>query len=703
MRSILSALTLGTAVLVAACAGNSPGNPPGDDDQTGDDDGTNPPDPTGDAGGDPQDHPDAGNVPEGPPDEPIDFANNLFASPAPPGQLKPSEAPQIIVFGWDDCAFTGDDPRDSSANDNGMNFVARTFGGLAANPNGSKASVSFYQNGAYLPNSEQGGPWGSETNLMLAAGQELLAKGFEVGNHTFDHLETNGTWGKIPAAFRMGSGGGWTEAVGTILDEATWHNLVIKFNGDFLKQTYGLSENLHGFRAPRLEINDKGLQAMKALGYEYDANMEEGMQESYVTAITKAGADTRGFNWVVWPYTLDNGSPGAWQSQDFDEKHYLKDFPAGLWEVPVYMAYLPDDGLQQTIATRMKHEITMEDTSWIGDRVREITAFDFNTFLYARLKKDEWVKMMKWTFLTRYHGNRAPITFGAHPEEYSSRYDNEVLHQANNTDFLDVLSYTTYAQRKAAVKEFVNWVKQNYASDVYFMSGKQLVQFMKTPFDKHGTAVPADELASPAANDFFRRYPEWQVDKDELGSDATIHLEDRNTMTIDFKVGRKNEAMEQYPFVDVATMFPAGSLSGVSHIDIVYETSAPFRIRLLTDEVSASAPLPMQVLLAGVGGERVARIRIKDFSPDPYADPEKVGSAGLVDNAYLGKVLGLAFESASTKDNTSFTVKIKQIHFHGLSGASGKVSFVQKPTRVRTHRPRSTAGSSVKWPAHREL
>jgi hypothetical protein len=109
------------------------------------------------------------------PDEgPIDFTDNLLASPMPPGALDPADAPMIIVFGWDDCAFTGDHPGDGGAQDNGMNFIARTFGDIV-NPDGSQGSVSFYQNGAYLPNSESGGPWGSETNLMLAAGQELLA------------------------------------------------------------------------------------------------------------------------------------------------------------------------------------------------------------------------------------------------------------------------------------------------------------------------------------------------------------------------------------------------------------------------------------------------------------------------------------------------------------------------------------------------
>ena len=683
-----------------ACPGGSPGGPGDDDDDvmTPDAD-PNAPDADPNAPDADPNAPDAGPIDDGPPDEPIDFSNNLFPSPAPPGSLTPANAPQIIVFGWDDCAFTGDHPGDAAENDNGMNFIAKTFGAIT-NPNGKKAGITFYQNGAYLPNGEPGGPWGSETNLMLAAGQELVALGFEVGNHTFDHLEINGTWGKIPSQYKMGSLGGWTASVGTLLDEATWKNVVIGINGTLLKTSYGLSGNVSGFRAPRLEINDDGLNAAKALGYQHDTNMEEGQQWEYVSAVTRPGTDTAGFDWVTWPYTLDNGSPGVWQTQDFGEKAYIENFPKGLWEVPVYMLYVPDDGLQATIATRMKTEITMEDTSWIGDKVREITAFDFNTFLYARLKQAEWVKIMKWTFLTRYNGNRAPMTFGAHPEEFSARYDTEVLSQANNADFQDVLTYNTYKQRKAAVKEFIAWVKANYPNDVYFMSGKQLVEFMKAPHDRTGSPVAADALASPAVNNFFQRYPTFVVNKDTLGSNATFTVHDRNTMTIDFHVGKINEADELYPFVDVSTYFAAGTFTNVSHIDIVYEASAPFRIRLLTEE--ASGKLSMQVLLAGVGGERVARIRSKDFAPDNYADPTAILAAKLVDSDYLSKVVGISFESASTKDNRDFQVKIKQIHVHGLaSGVQGPVSY-SLPVRAQELRKPTGRGSSVKWPAHAE-
>ncbi len=642
----------------------------------------------------------------------LSLENNLFPSPMPPGNLAPKDAPQIIVFGWDDCMFTGDHASDlAKGSDNGMNFIEQTFGPMT-NPDGSDVHVSFYENGAYLPNSEVGGPWGSETNLTVAAGRALIAQGFELGNHTFDHLEINATWGKIPDAFHKGSLGGWTDRAGTLMDKATWMTPVISFNDEFLKQSYGVSE-IFGFRAPRLEINDAGLQALVESGYLYDVNMEEGNQWEYVTAAVKPGTDAKGFKWVVWPHTLDNGSPGVWQSQDFGEKDYLKEFPTGLWESPVYMLYVPDNGLQETIATRMKLEITSENTDWVGEKVREMTAFDFNTFLYARLTKDEWVEIMKYNFLLRYNGNRAPLTFGAHPAEFSWRYDNEViLKQAGNEDFRDVLKYNTYQDRKDAVVEFIQWVKTNYPNDVYFMSNKELIDYMQEPFDKDGNPVGADALATPTVTDFLDLAGDWEVAKDALGSNASVAITGPDTMTIDFTVGTNSG--DSYAFVDVATYFAKGTFTNVSHIDIVYVSEAPFRVRLLTEE---NGPAALQALLAGVGGERTARIRVKDFRPDPYLNADAIAAAGFVNSTYLSEVIGLGIESASTEDSSSFKVDIKKIVVHGLDTAalaSGTAFSPESPStsarrlrrlrqmRQMRQKPTLSSGSSVFWPGHRE-
>ena len=114
--------------------------------------------------------------------------------------------------------------------------------------------------------------------------------------------------------------------------------------------------------------------------------------------------------------------------------------------------------------------------------------------------------------------------------------------------------------------------------------------------------------------------------------------------------------------MDIATSFAEGALTNVSHIDIKYEAEEPFRIRLIS-----GSGLSMQVLLAGVGGERIARIRMKDFRPDPYADANGILSQGFVDENYLAQVNGISIENAATTGNLTYNVKIKRIIFHGMS------------------------------------
>ncbi len=506
--------------------------------------------------------------------------------------------------------------------------------------------------------------------------------------------------------WKTGSLGGWAAHVGTLMDLASWKDPVIAVNDAVLKAAYGVAK-IEGFRAPRLEVNENGLNALVDLGYRYDVNMEEGHQWNYVAAAVADGADTEGFDWVVWPYTLDNGSPGVWQSQDFGEKAYLNNYPRGMWESPVYMPYIPDNGLQEKLAERMKKEITSEPTDWIGDKIREVTAFDFNTFLYARMTKSEWVEVMKYNFKLRYNGNRAPMTFGAHPAEFSARYDKEViLLQTGNEDFHDVLDYNTFQDRKDAMREFVLWVQSEYADDAYMISNGELIDYMEAPWDKDRNPVPADELAAPRCSKLFTLLGDWVVNKDDVGSDAQVTVVDKNTMDVDFTIGKSDDAAAKYTFVDAATYFQKGAFAGVSHIDIVYETGAPFRVRLLPEE-SDTSTLSMQALVAGVGGERVVRIRVKDFRPDPYADPVAIAKASFVDSDYLGKVAGLSFESASTKDEVSFTLKIKQIIVHGLAD-DDVIPFEAQPSspvrkREQHGRPgRRPLGSGAYWTGHPE-
>jgi len=116
--------------------------------------------------------------------------------------------------------------------------------------------------------------------------------------------------------------------------------------------------------------------------------------------------------------------------------------------------------------------------------------------------------------------------------------------------------------------------------------------------------------------------------------------------------------------VNVAAGITQGALAGVSHIDIKYTTEVPFRIRLLTSDGSPE----MTVLLGGVGQDRTARIRIKDFFLPPDANAAQVAKAVQVDATYMAKVSGIAFESAANQVTgaKSFTTTIEQLTLHGV-------------------------------------
>ena len=647
------------------------GGNPGNDSGSGDDDGgVVVPPPPATCGGPASDSPAT----------PLDFSNNLLASPSPPGDLTPQNAPQIVVFGWDDI--------ESAA---AITFLNSLLQGIK-NPNGSPASCTVNPNSCYGEGYNQTAMYACGDGSLAAARSTVLSAGYELGNHTFDHLENyqhqqaSGTWTGpdswpgIPAKYKDATNGGWafdpttTLGPGVSIDEATWKT-VIQSNDTELKKIYGTaSTTIRGFRAPRLEINDNGLNAMKSVGYQYDQDLEETLPDGFVDAAVNADTDgaKAGINWFAWPYTLDNGSPGVWTQQTGGDASYVQNFPIGLWEVPVYEVYVPaKDGT--TIATQMaaadkdcilpttnappgpgEHCYLSDGEALPGSSIKEITGFDFNVFVYARMTPDQWTDTMKHTFLLHYYGDRAPVTYGAHPVEYTQPYDDYTLEtQANNYGYRDVIKYSTYDKRQAALINFVKWIASDPAlsKDTYFMSAGQLVDYMKKPFDKTGKAVAADAVASPDSNGLFTR-ASW------TSSGATLKANSGNSATITFAVKNTDDS------VNVAAGITQGALAGVSHIDIKYTSQVPFRIRLLTSDGSPE----MTVLLGGVGQDRTARIRIKDFFLPPDASAAQVAKAVQVDATYMAKVSGIAFESAANQVTgaKTFTTTIEQLTLHGV-------------------------------------
>jgi hypothetical protein len=559
-------------------------------------------------------------------------------------------------------------------------FVNELIGGIT-NPDGKKGSTTLNPNACYgYPQAYQCGD-----SSLTQVKDMVTANGFDFGNHTIDHLESVSTWSGIPAKYKDPNTGSWKQTPdgnfgpGVLMDQATWES-ILAVNEKELKGLYP-SITIAGFRAPRLELNDAGLNALKKLNY-YDEDLEETMPEGHVDAATQVDTDAKkGFNWIPYPYTLDHGSPGIWQQQWDGDKPWVINYPQGVWEVPVYMLHVPaKNNLGKTLADVMlaadkdctfpgevppdmrKHCYLGEGEVSPGDIIKEVTGFDFNTFIYGRMTKDQFLTVMKHSFLLRFYGNRAPLTYGMHPIEYTAPYDTFTLGmQANNYGYRNVLKYSTYPQRQAAMREFVQWVKADpvLSKETFFLSGAQLVDYMKNPFDKTGKKVAADAVAMPDSNGVFTRL-KWATDH------ATITAMDGNSADVVFDVGPADG-----PPVGVSAGVTPGSLKNVSHIDIKYTSDVPFRVRLLTGDADTPS---VTALLGGVGTvDRVARIRVKDFFVGPEAPAAVAKAAPLVDAAYMAKVTGIAIESAHTAitgGNKKFTTHIKQLTLHGVATAA---------------------------------
>jgi hypothetical protein len=214
------------------------------------------------------------------------------------------------------------------------------------------------------------------------------------------------------------------------------------------------------------------------------------------------------------------------------------------------------------------------------------------------------------------------------------------------------------------MKEFLTWISDNYKNDVYFMSSKDLVEYMKNPFDKTGNPVSKDEIHTPTCTRFFNLVGDLVLDRDQLGSDVSYVKNSGSSITVDFTIGTNDEVNGNYVYASVSGYFKKGAMQNVSHIDIEYEAEQPVRIVLVPD--TGSAVLPLEVLLAGIGGPRKARIRMKDFGPSPYQPAAEIEGQDFVDEDYLKEIVGITFDSATTEDQLNHQFKINKLLFRGM-------------------------------------
>lgn len=363
------------------------------------------------------------------------MAANIPASELPPGDVAIEQAPQFIAIAFDD-----------NESPVGQQWVLDLFQSIT-NPEGTgnldnfdglAPHTTFFNSCQYIKNTFWNA--GNVKNTWRAAYEQ----GHEVANHTTDHL-----WG-----------GAWMdESVWTAQIEGCNEQMAKAFNPDAnpwaASDDDGIGASGVGFRTPYLDYNPALFSALNSMGMRYDATIAEGWHWT---------EDGTNFN---WPYTLDNGSPGAKLRAEWGLKEDIGEHP-GLWEVPVYALMVPADDL--TAEYGVEHSIRDKIAAaipWFDADVGKFESADYNLFYQAGLNAEEVLAILKYSFDLRIEGNRAPFTFLGHSAYYDGAIDswNPVA--------------TTFEDRRYVLSEFISYALNH--DDVRIVSHNELLDWMEAP------------------------------------------------------------------------------------------------------------------------------------------------------------------------------------------------------------------------------
>lgn len=199
-----------------------------------------------------------------------------------------------------------------------------------------------------------------------------------------------------------------------------------------------LREDIFGFGAGS-GYNSELYTVLKEMGL-YDNSIEEGFQ------YTMTGDK------FLWPYTLDNGSPGHDVMVEWGVQQPLIPAP-GVWEMPIYTVVVPP-ALRETMKLRQ---------NWFDTYSGKITGTDYNLWSTFKMTKDEFLATMKYTLDQRLAGNRAPFIFRGMPELYTGARSYSIT-SSNYTERYQALSeFLDYALSKnvvrvVSVKKTRDWI-----------------------------------------------------------------------------------------------------------------------------------------------------------------------------------------------------------------------------------------------------
>ncbi len=351
------------------------------------------------------------------------YQDNVPPSQDPPGGLKPSQVPQFVTIGFDDNMYSGTLKTTDAGG--GITFVTDELCAGRVNPagnvntgtyDGEPISITFFPSSIYCGDQQQ-----NESPLLIKlALNKAYEDGHEIGNHTHSH--GNGAISTVQG-WNLSS---WENEISTCTrwlikpkpDTTSMPYWEVNSPDEWKKQGAEiLNEDVIGFRTPFLAYSDYTFQALKNNGIVYDCSIEEGSQ-----------SNQDGTNYF-WPYTLDNGSPAAPD---------IGNHP-GLWEMGCHLVVKPDGS--------------------------KMTGLDYNMWIDAKMTKSEFVNTLIHTLDLRLQGNRCPFLFGAHSDEYSSKW----IGQCN----------ASVQERRQALVEFFEYALSK--PDVRIVRYDKVLAWMRDP------------------------------------------------------------------------------------------------------------------------------------------------------------------------------------------------------------------------------
>ncbi|MBN1982254.1 MAG: polysaccharide deacetylase family protein [Chitinivibrionales bacterium] len=396
----------------------------------------------------------------------------LLPSQTPPGKLSVSNVPMFVSFGFDDNGKAG--KAKSGGEPSCIAWIVSKLltnrtnpkgSGNAATYDGTPCKATFYMTATY------GATEYIYDNPMdvKKAWNNAYTLGHEVGNHTFSHNENSSPKSVQSWQSEIDRCNEWLTKPAPPDSVEDWDESKFKIYGAGVKK-----EDIHGFRCPRLELNNSMFNALRNTTIMYDCSIEEGWQQTH---------DGTNF---LWPYTLDQGSPGwellvQWSKDDPDipDKESLQNYP-GFWEMPVHPVIVPpDDKCEQYGVPRGLRASLQKTVKWFDIESGKITGLDYNMVTEFKMKKAELLATLKYTLDLRLQGNRCPFMFGAHGDLYTAGSD-----------------------LQAAIAEFIDYALSK--PDVRIVPVKKILDWLRKPAGLDGsTGLTSDERVQPAGVSSF--------------------------------------------------------------------------------------------------------------------------------------------------------------------------------------------------------